>query len=84
MSLKLKLLKRLRAAFIEVFLVARRFRNADKVAAHLRRVRCKDRAQWRRWHRANQKYQRRLTAFRRLTGRRIDPRVSSLPRWAVR
>lgn len=40
-----------------------------------------DRAQWRRWYRANQKYQRQLRAVR---GIRIDPNQSSLRREDVR
>lgn len=42
-----------------------------------------DRAQWRRWWKANQKHQRQLAAYKR-TGHgrriRIDPKVTGLPR----
>jgi hypothetical protein len=42
-----------------------------------------DRAQWRRWYQTNRRYQRKMRALARLTGRPIDQRISSLPRWAV-
>lgn len=39
-----------------------------------------DRAQWRRWYKANKRHQRQLAAWKRLGGRYIDPRSTGIPR----
>jgi hypothetical protein len=48
------------------------------------RFRPMDRAQWRRWYQVNKRYQRKMRALKRLTGRPIPNHLNALPRWAVR
>ena len=84
-TMKRGLIDRIRATVHEAIVITRS-KMAPAIAQHLTKVRCTDRAQWRRWYKANKKYQRQLAALRRLgtRRRRIDPRIASLPRWVVR
>lgn len=61
-----------------------RLRRDNKEAKRPRNAPPMDRAQWRRWYQANRRYQRRLRALRRATGRSLLPQYTSLPRWVVR
>jgi len=81
--MKRRLIKRIRDTVREAIAITRS-KMAPAIAQHLTAVRCTDRAQWRRWYKANKKWQRQMAALKRLTGRKIDPRIASLPRWVVR
>jgi hypothetical protein len=86
-TIKQRLMRRLRAivklAAAESNRVIRRLGSLEEAEKVLRRERCTDRAQWRRWYQANRKWQRQMTALKRLTGRKINPRTCSLPRWVI-
>ena len=83
-TMKHRLIDRIRATVREAIVITRS-KMAPAIAQHLTKVRCTDRAQWRRWYQANRKWQRQMAALKRIPpGRRIDPRIASLPRWVIR
>lgn len=83
-TMKRRLIDPIRSVVREAIVIMRS-PMAQAIAQDLTTERCTDCAQWRRWYKANRKYQRQMAALKRIPpGRKIDPRIASLPRWVVR
>jgi hypothetical protein len=51
---------------------------------NLRRKRCDDPVQWKRWYKMNHRRQMQLRALKQQCGIKLNPEGVSLPRWTVR